>query len=222
MSNTVSHRLVRSLFVSTGTQRARHREHREATRREILAAAGRLLRERPYRDLTVEMVMGQTALSRTVFYRHFDDIPDLVLHLFIDVGQELREVGAKWAASAGAGYPGPAREGLAGIVDFFVEHGPLVRAIAEASAADEQIEAAYRGALEGFIQITAVAFDRLVADGRLNVPDTHALARAMTLMNEAYLLAEFGREPFGDRDVALATLETVWIRIGRPVEGIDD
>ena len=166
--------------------------------------------------------MGQTALSRTVFYRHFDDIPDLVLHLFIDVGQELREVGEKWATTAGESYPGPAREALSGIVDFFVEHGPLVRAIAEAATADEQIEAAYRGALEGFIQITAVAFDRLAAEGRLDVPDTRALARAMTLMNESYLLAEFGREPFGDRDVALATLETVWIRIGRPVAGLDD
>jgi TetR/AcrR family transcriptional regulator, ethionamide resistance regulator len=214
--------LIRSAFVSTGTQRARHREHREATRREILGAADRLLRDRPYRDLTVEMVMGQTALSRTVFYRHFDDIPDLVLHVCMEVGQELREVGETWAGSAGQSYPGPAREGLAGIVDFFVKHGPLVRAIAEAATADERIEAAYRGALEGFIQITTIALDRLSAEGRLDVPDTRALARAMTLMNEAYLLAEFGREPFADRDVALATLETVWIRIGRPVEGIDD
>ncbi len=203
-------------------QRARHREHREATRREILAAAGRLLRERPYRDLTVEMVMAETPLSRTVFYRHFDDIPDLVLHVFIELGQELREVGEKWAASAGESYPGPARQGLADIVDLFVKHGPLVRAITEAAMADERIEAAYRGAREGFIAITAAAFDRLAAEGRLDVPDTKALARAMTLMNESYLLAEFGREPFGDRDVALATLETVWIRIGRPVEGLDD
>jgi len=32
-------------------------------------------------------------------------------------------------------------------------------------------------------------------------------------MNEAYLLQEFGREPFGDREVALATLELVWLRV---------
>ena len=32
-------------------------------------------------------------------------------------------------------------------------------------------------------------------------------------MNEAFLLEEFGREPLGDRDVALATLETVWLRV---------
>jgi hypothetical protein len=46
----------------------------------------------------------------------------------------------------------------------------------------------------------------------LAVPDTRALALALNLMNEAYLLHEFGREPFGDPDVALATLETVWVR----------
>ena len=32
----------------------------------------------------------------------------------------------------------------------------------------------------------------MVRDGKLQVPDARALARAMTLMNNAYLLAEFG------------------------------
>jgi hypothetical protein len=32
-------------------------------------------------------------------------------------------------------------------------------------------------------------------------------------MNEAYLLEEFGRPPIGDPEVALATLETIWLRV---------
>ncbi len=202
--------------MSTAAQRARHRDQRESTRREILAAAERFLRERPYRELSVEAVMEGTGLTRTAFYRHFDDTTDLVLRLFAEIGQELLLVAQRWGESAGAGFPAPAQAGLAGTVDFFVKHGPLVRAIVDAAGTDEQIEAAYRGSLEGFSDLAARTLDRLVADGRLQLSDTRAMARALTLLNAAYLLEEFGREPFGDRDIALATLETIWLRVAGP------
>jgi AcrR family transcriptional regulator len=202
--------------VSSAAQRVRHREQREVTRREIMLAADRLLRESPYRELSVETVMAKTGLTRTAFYRHFDDVTDLVLRLFADVGQELYGIGERWVRSAGADYPTPALEGLAGIVDFFVKHGPLVRAIAEAAATDERIEAAYRTSIEGFIYMTAQTLDRLVALGQIEVPHTRQLARALTLMNEAYLLEEFGHEPGGDRAVALETLQTIWLRVAAP------
>jgi TetR/AcrR family transcriptional regulator, ethionamide resistance regulator len=200
--------------VSSATSRARHRDQREATRREILAAAERFLRERPYRELSVEVVMEGTGLTRTAFYRHFDDVTALVLRLMSDIGEELLAVSERWAQRAGgADYPAPAREGLAGIVDFFARHGPLARAIAEAAATDDQIERAYRALLERFIAATKETIDRLVAAGRLEVGDSGALARALNLMNEAYLLEEFGRPPIGDAEVALATLETIWLRV---------
>jgi AcrR family transcriptional regulator len=203
--------------VSTQAQRRRHREHRDTTRRQILDAADQLLRERPYRELTVDAVMARTGLTRTAFYRHFDDVTDLVLRLFADVGQELHAVAGRWAATAGVNYPAPGREGLAGVVDFYVRHGPLMRAIAEAAAADEEIERAYRGSTDALIELTGEAMERMVRQGLLHVPDARALARAMTLMNEAYLLAEFGREPQRDRDIALATLESVWLRLAIPL-----
>lgn len=205
--------------MSSAAQRTRRHEQRESTRREILAATDRFLRESPYRDLTIDVVMAQTGLTRTAFYRHFDDITDLVLRLFADVGQELVEVGQRWSRTAGTDFPSPAHAGLVGIVDFFVANGPLVRAIAEAAATDERIEQAYQGSLEAFIAITANTLDRLVEADDLQVPDTRALARALTLMNESYLLAEFGHEPQGDRNIAIATLETIWLRVAGPQAG---
>src|SRR5436309_13647892 len=195
--------------MSPQAQRTRRREQRESTRRQILDAAERFLRERPYRELSVDVVMGETGLTRTAFYRHFDDVTDLVLRLFSDVGEELYAVAERWAASAGVAYPAPGREGLAGMVDFYVRHGPLMRAIGEAAATDEQIETAYRGSTETFIELTAGALERMVREGKLDVPDARALACAMTLMNQAYLLDQFGREPQGDPVLALQTLETV-------------
>jgi TetR/AcrR family transcriptional regulator, ethionamide resistance regulator len=198
--------------VSSATQRARQREHRENTRREILAAAGRFLRERPYRELSVDVVMTDTGLTRTAFYRHFDDIPDLVLRLLGEVGGELVAIAEAWNRSVGAEPHRAAQQALGEVVAFFVRHGPLLQAIVDAAATDEQIERGYRAAFNGFVDITAHALDRLVAEGELRVPHTRALALALNLMNEAYLLHEFGREPFGDPEVALSTLETVWLR----------
>lgn len=202
--------------MSTASQRARHRDQREATRREILAAADRFLRERPYRELSVEVVMDGTGLTRTAFYRHFDDITDLVLRLFAEVGSELVAVASRWGVAAGVDAPAPAQTALSAIVDFFVRHGPLVRAIADGAATDERIEAAYRTSIEAFVDMAANTLDRLVDAGQVQLPDTRAVARALTLMNEAYLLDEFGREPYGNREIALETLQTVWLRVAGP------
>jgi hypothetical protein len=82
---------------------------------------------------------------------------------------------------------------------------------------DERIELAYRGSTDRFIEVTTGALERMAGQGLLKVPDPRALARAMTIMNTAYLLAEFGRDPQGDPVVALETLEQVWLRLAMPL-----
>jgi TetR/AcrR family transcriptional regulator, ethionamide resistance regulator len=206
--------------VSTSAQRSRRREQRENTRREILVAADRFLRERPYRDLSVDLLMAQTDLTRTAFYRHFDDVSQLVLRLLEELGSDLYAIAESWRSSAGHDYPTAARRALSAAVDFFAAHGPLVRAIAEAAATDDQIERGYRRFVEAFTEMTQQALDELVARGQIEPLDTAALARALNLMNEAYLLAEFGREPQGDPEIALATLETVWVRAVGPLKPV--
>lgn len=198
--------------MSVAVQRARRRVRREEARAQILAQANRLLRERPFRELSVEMVMAETGLSRTAFYRHFDDLADLVLRLLADVGGDLYAAAEAWRAHVTDDFAGAADAGLRGIVDFFALHGPLLRAVAEAGAVDEHIHRGYRGYLETFIEMTHRALDDLVAEGALEVPDTLALARALSAMNEHYLIAEFGGERRGDPEVAFQTLRTVWLR----------
>lgn len=205
------------LPVSVTVRRNRYREQRENTRRQILDIATAFLRERPFRELSVDGLMAQTELTRTAFYRHFDDTTDLVLRLLGELTTKLVPVAERWRASAGERYPDAAREALRAIVDFFVAEGPLVRAIVEAAGVDERIETAYREVMETFIDLTAQTLDALVAAGRLAVVDSPALARALNLMNEAYLLEEFGREPFGDPEVARATLERVWLGAAGPL-----
>ena len=59
----------------------RRRRSPEVAEREILAAAEELLRERPFRELTVDEVMRRTELSRPSFYVYFKDRHELVLRL---------------------------------------------------------------------------------------------------------------------------------------------
>jgi hypothetical protein len=142
----------------------------------------------------------------------------LILRLLADTGAELYAIAETWGNRA---YEAPlaAHEALTQIVDFFVRHGPLVRAIADAAAGDEQIEAAYQALLESFIEKTTEVLDRRVRSGELQLPDPGAVARALNLMNQSYLLHEFGGEPQGDPGVALATLETIWLRVAGPGAG---
>src|SRR5215210_1086478 len=117
--------------------------------------AARMLGERPYRDLSVEGVMAEAGLSRTVFYRHFDGLPELVLSRLDAVARELSA-----ALSAEPG-PGFTRQVLEAAVDAYARHGGLLRAVAEAASHDEAIERAYRGVIEHFTAMMA----RLVQDG---------------------------------------------------------
>jgi AcrR family transcriptional regulator len=199
--------------VSYSAQRTRQREQRQNTRRAILAAAEGLLRERPYRDLSVDLVMAQTGLTRTAFYRHFDDVPSLVLRLLADVGRELYEVSERWRESAAEDLAGSARDALQAIVAFMLEHGRLVRAVADAATTDELIESGYRQFLDAFTSLIEEGLQALIERGQLEIPDTRAMAKALNLMNEAFLLDQFGKAPLGDPDVALQTLETIWLRV---------
>src|SRR5689334_10202059 len=74
--------------MTVATQRTKRRQNREETRNQILAAGEEFLRERSYRELSVDAIMTRTGHSRTVFYRHFDDVPSLVLALIQRVGGE--------------------------------------------------------------------------------------------------------------------------------------
>jgi AcrR family transcriptional regulator len=199
--------------VATARQRSQRRVQREQSRLEILQAAEEFLRRHPFRELSLEVVMARSGLTRTAFYRHFADVGDLVLQLLGDVGGELYEIGERWAQGAGGDFAGATRRGLQEIVAFFERHGPLVRAVVDAGSSDEAVEQAYGTFLDAFDAMIAGALDGMVARGELAPCDTRSLARALNLMNERYLLDSFGREPFGDPTRAVATLELVWARV---------
>src|SRR5215217_1924797 len=74
---------------SSATGGRRRRRSPEVAEQEIITAAEELLRERPFRELTVDEVMRRTDLSRPSFYVYFRDRHHLVLRVVEHIGGEL-------------------------------------------------------------------------------------------------------------------------------------
>ncbi len=179
---------------------------RPEARARITAAAGRLLATHRFRELTVDAVMVEAGLARTVFYRHFHDLPHLVLGLLDDLRDEI----AATAAAAQPGDPGLMRELLARVVDVFARHGPLLLAVDEAARHDDDVERAYRSTIDRTVELTAALLEQGIAAGSVRPVHTREVARALVLMNGTYLLDKLGRQPDGDPEAALEVLWSVW------------
>ena len=137
--------------VETGGRRRRRTP--EVAEAEIVAAAESLLRERSFRELTVDEVMRRTDLSRPSFYVYFRDRHHLILRVVEHIGAELRTMSKRWYTGAGDG-PALAREAMEGIVEVYAEHGPVLRALADAAADDPEVERVYGGLVQSFVDVT--------------------------------------------------------------------
>jgi AcrR family transcriptional regulator len=194
--------------VSTPARRRPRHDPRE-TEREILDAAEGFLREHPFRELTVQTVMGRTGLKRPAFYVHFRDRHDLALRVVERIRDELVAVANRWFEGGEA--IADVRSALEGVVAVYVEHGPVLRALSDASGSDATVEAAYRALVQGFIDATSQRIRSEQATGRAVGVDPDETARALVWLNESYLKEALGRAPFADQSMVVDVLEHIWI-----------
>jgi TetR/AcrR family transcriptional regulator, ethionamide resistance regulator len=193
------------------TRAKRRRRSPESAEREIVEAAEAFLRERPFRDLTVDEVMGRTTLSRPSFYVYFRDRHHLAVRLVEGIGAELFEMSARWLN--GAGDPrGDVRAALEGIGSVYAEHGLVLGAIADAAGHDSDVEATYRGLILRFVDVTTTRIEKDIAQGHTRALDARETARALVWMSERYLHESLGRLPRTPVETAVGALVTVWVR----------
>ena len=202
---------------SRGESRAgsgrRRRRTPEAAEREIVEAAEALLRERPFRELTVDDLMRRTGLSRPSFYVYFRDRHDLVLRVVEHIGGELFAMSERWYEGTGDG-PALVREAIEGVVGVFAEHGPVLRALADAAADDPRVEAAYVALIQRFVDATARHIEEEIAAGRVLPLDPVQTATALTWMMERYLQLQLGAHAGrAGRAASPDTLTTIWSRV---------
>jgi AcrR family transcriptional regulator len=185
----------------------RPRLGRAAARQLIVDATIDLVRERSFAELTVGEIMERAGLERTVFYRHFENVGALLLGAGREAIDQLYDSQVEMAAARGDDMGSDAIEqALAPAVALYAEHGPLLRAVSEAIAANQLVAVDQEMLRRRFDGLLA---DVLRATGA-DVADPDETARALNLLNEAYLLEAFGREPRVDPAIARRTLAEIW------------
>jgi TetR/AcrR family transcriptional regulator, ethionamide resistance regulator len=196
--------------------RARARQQPDETRILILDTAEELLRTRPFRELSVDEVMRPTGYGRTVFYRHFTGLPDLVLNVLARVLPPLAQATRDFVAAA----TGPldrdtVRELLRPIVEQWASHGVLMRAMRDAAVYDKAIDDIVSDTQRRFNELVVAALERRRATGVLQTADLPHVAHLLEAMNQRYLLVVFGESDDHDVDVevALDTLALGWTAI---------
>ena len=202
--------------MATATTRDQTRRARQEARAKIVAAATGLIRRRSYGELSVDEVMRAAGLGRTIFYRHFDDLGDLLVRTSREAIEELYEAqppleevtaGDEIAAINGALEPA---------VEVYRRHGPLLRALAEAAAGDEELARGQAAMRRRFSELNRRYLSDAQGRGASPLADVSETAEAMTVMSEAYLLDAFGREPRVSVEVAVRTLSEIWLALVRP------
>jgi AcrR family transcriptional regulator len=175
-----------------------------------MAGAVRFLAAKPYRDLTVRELMDLTPLSRPAFYRYFDDLPQLIGSLLQQLETELRASPNPWIQ--GRGEPVAAlRESLGGLVRAVADHGPVLRAIAEAAPLDEKLAAAWERFLGRWDQGVEVRLKAQQMTGQVTGFEAGTMAFALNRLVVSVLIAEFGGRAQGDPEAVAAALHRIWV-----------
>ena len=190
----------------------RRRRTPEAAQQEIVAAAEALLRERPFRELTVDEVMRRTGLSRPSFYVYFKDRHALVLRVVGHLQAELLEVANRWFEQLGTG-PDVLRDVIAEFVGVYRQHSAVMRALADAASDDPEVEAVYGALIQSFVDVSA---ERIAQEGAFADADPGETAKALVWMTERYLYHAMGPNGAAPSTVTWETLALIWTRTVYP------
>jgi AcrR family transcriptional regulator len=202
--------------MSRTERQATARESRAESRRRIVDAATALVRERPYAQLSVGEVMERAGIGRTLFYRHFDDLGDLLLRVGREAIDELYEAQQALAEIRVDYGPDAVREAIELSVAVYERHGPLLRTATEAAASDVLVQERQETVRARFDELVAQTLRRVEEETGARFADVGETARALNLLSHSYLLWAFGHEPRVDAETAVRTLSEIWIALIRP------
>ncbi len=190
----------------------RRRRKPDAAEGEILDAAESFLKEKPFREMTVDDIMGRTGLSRPSFYEYFRDRHHMMIKLADRLGDWTLSAGEQWLSGSDTNHLPDLETGIRNLVAVTRDRGYLLRALYDAAIHDKQVELTYRNLMARFIDATAARIERGVTNGAMKGLNPHEIATALVLMNERYLLERM-RDQAVDSATLVNTLFTVWNRV---------
>ncbi len=181
----------------------------DRTRKSILDGALEFLWSQPFREMTIADLMAVTGVSRSAFYRYFDDLYALMETLLLGLEEDIFEASAPWFN--GEGDPKALlRESLTGLVRVCYERGPLLRAVADASTTDERLERTWASFLTQFDDAVTARIEQQQAQGLIPEFDARPIAVALNRLDASLFIHAFGRHPRHNPDAVLEALTRIW------------
>ena len=182
----------------------------ERTRAAILDAALEFIWSHPFRDMTVNVLMAPTGLSRSAFYQYFNDLHGLMETLLDMLKDEVYAVTGPWFE--GTGDPVILlNESLAGLVDVCYRLGPILRSANDAAATDEKYEKVWKQFIEQFDDAVTTRIEADQEQGLMPNFDARPVAEALNRLDVLMLLDAFGQHPRKQPEPVYEALSRIWI-----------
>lgn len=191
-------------------------EPQPTARDRIVEATASLLAEEGMAGVNVSAIMRRAEISRTAFYRQFDDVYTVIATVLEGLIQELLDASGDWFRGV-TGTPEIVRGNLLSFAHAFEAHGRTLEAIRTAGSLDERIGEMWRGLVQAFRDATEAAIRRDQAIGAIDVGlDPTAAAMALNWMGEQASIDLLGRRaergPVSGAEAYADLLTPVWSR----------
>jgi AcrR family transcriptional regulator len=154
--------------------------------------------------------MATTSISRSAFYRYFDDIHGLMQALLTRLESEILEGASRWLSENGD----PVAllyESLAAEVRICYRHGPFIKAISDAAGTNAQLEDEWNWLLDRFDEAVV---ERIAADqelGLIEAFDPGPVATALNRVDATMYVRAFGHRPRSRPEPVVDAITRVWI-----------
>jgi TetR/AcrR family transcriptional regulator, ethionamide resistance regulator len=197
----------------TRKPQANRQQRREQMEHRLLDATERLMSDgASFTELSVDRLSTEAGISRASFYIYFEDKGHLLRRLASQVFADLTTGAERWWDVAWRHSPDDVRAAMAGIIERYRRHQPVLVALNEMAAYDPATRQTYRDLLTAISERMTRIIEDGQADGsiRPELPAT-TTASALTWMVERACQQNLPTKP-RDYDAELATTltEIVW------------
>jgi AcrR family transcriptional regulator len=188
----------------------RRRRSPEEAEREILDAAERLFKTHALHEVTVRAVMDETTLSRNTFYLYFRDRYDLIGRLVTRLRADANEV-LETFADRESDPRQTGQRSLEAVARLYVENGPVLRALEQASRTDPRAARAWERFTQPAYDAVITRVRQAIEDGREGDPDPERLVKALLTMTRSCFL-ELVDPTEEEIERLVAALQRIWGR----------
>jgi AcrR family transcriptional regulator len=197
----------------TRKPQAKRQQRREQIERLLLDATERLMAGgASFTELSVDRLATEAGISRASFYIYFEDKGHLLRRLTGQVFDDLADGADRWWSVARRRDPADALAAMTGVIAAYRLHQPLLVALNEMAAYDQQVGATYREVLTAISARLAGVIESGQDDGaiRRELP-SETTASTLTWMVERACQQNLpGRPPSYDAELATSLTQIIW------------